>query len=513
MLSFLLSVSKSKVMIIEPYGGYDFFQSFSEENWKENWVFTKKKNYTGKWTVRETSAPQGYEGEKMLFMKDGKAYFAASHPFLKPYTFTDKALVVQYELRYQDSHECAGGYLKLFSNENYIPEEVSNETRYSIMFGADHCATTNKVHFIIRYKDRKTGIISEKHLKNPPQITVDKINHLYTLIIRPDNTFAVYIDGTISRQGSLDSYSFEPGFNPPETIPDPNDTMPADWVTDSKIPDPDEKKPEDWDDTQPEFIPDPEKAEVPEGWLVNESLQITDPNATIPEDWDVDIMGEWEPPMIHNPKCTGSTGCGPYQPPLIKNDKYRGIWKAKLIDNPNYTGPWKPREIPNPDYYNETNVFGNIMPIYGLGFENWVVDKMVGFGNVWVGTNETAVHEWNKDHFIPKHMMQDIGAEGDGKKRPGEVIAKSFSLGSIFVNLFNEFMKAYDNAYEENPSLVKTATVVVIAVPSILFGFPILRIIWVNLIWPHIKKPINRMLQSHKKKSHKQKGDGSKKKK
>jgi calnexin len=503
MLSFFLWTAQSAVMIIEPYGGYDFFQSFSEHNWRENWVFTKKKNYSGKWTVRETSAPQGYEGEKMLFMKDGPAYFAASHPFPKPYNFTDKAFVVQYELRYQESHECAGGYLKLFSNENYIPEDVSNETLYSIMFGADHCSTTNKVHFIIRYKDRKTGVISEKHMKNPPQITVNKINHLYTLIIRPNNTFAVYIDGTISRQGSLDSDSFEPGFNPPETIADPNDTMPDDWVTDKKIPDPDEKKPDDWDETQPEFIADPEKTEVPEGWLVNEPLQIVDPNATIPEEWDEDIMGKWEPPLIQNPKCAQSTGCGPYQPPLIKNDKYRGIWKAKLIDNPNYIGPWQPKQIPNPDYYTETNVFGNIMPIYGIGFENWVVDKMVGFGNIWVGTNESAVHEWNKNHFIPKHKMQDIGEDGEGKRRPGEVVVKSFSLGMIFVGFINEFKKYYKNAYEEQPALVKAATIVTIAVPSILFGYPIISTIWFYFIWPLIQKPLRKLFR--KKKSNKKK--------
>ena len=173
--------------------------------------------------------------------------------------------------------------------------------------------------------------------------------------------------------------------------------------------------------------------------------------------------------------------------------------------NPNYTGPWKPREIPNPDYYKETNVFGNIMTIYGLGFENWVVDKNVAFGNVWFGTNETAVLEWNKDHFIPKHLMQDIGQEGDGKKRPGDVVAKSFSLGSIFINLITVFKKSYDNAYEEHPSLILAATIAVIAVPVFLFGFPVFRFIWLNFIWPHIKKPLNKFIQSHKKKSHNKK--------
>ncbi len=57
---------------------------------------------------------------------------------------------------------------------------------------------------------------------------------MYTAILRAsDNTYKVLIDGEEKKAGSLFD-DFEPSINPPETIPDPEDKKPEDWVDEAK---------------------------------------------------------------------------------------------------------------------------------------------------------------------------------------------------------------------------------------------------------------------------------------
>merc|ERR1712142_1218245 len=100
----------------------------------------------------------------------------------------------------------------------------------------------------------------------------DVYTHIYTLVLRPDNTYEVKIDNKKVESGSLEE----------------------DWdfLAPKKIKDPEAKKPEDWDDNE----------------------KIDDPSDSKPEDWDDEMDGEWEPPMIDNPE-------------------FKGEWKPKKIDN------------------------------------------------------------------------------------------------------------------------------------------------------------------------------------
>lgn len=47
-----------------------------------------------------------------------------------------------------------------------------------------------QVHLILRHKSPKTGEIEEKHLTGAPMIEQDKATHVYTAILKPDNTCA-----------------------------------------------------------------------------------------------------------------------------------------------------------------------------------------------------------------------------------------------------------------------------------------------------------------------------------
>ncbi len=65
--------------------------------------------------------------------------------------------------------------------------------------------------------------------------------------------------------------------------------------------DPDATKPDDWDESAPRTMID-EEAEMPDGWLEEEPESVPDPGAERPDDWDDEIDGEWEAPLIDNPR-------------------------------------------------------------------------------------------------------------------------------------------------------------------------------------------------------------------
>merc|ERR1711977_352833 len=128
-------------------------------------------------------------------------------------------------------------------------------------------------------------------------------SHLYTLIVKPDNTVRVEIDEEKIYEGSIKE-DWE--VLKPKVIADPADKKPSDWVEDSMMDDPSEKKPDDW----------------------VEDKRIVDPE----ED------GEWEAPMKDNPA-------------------FKGEWYAKRISNPAYKGIWKAKDIDNPEYVDDENCY------------------------------------------------------------------------------------------------------------------------------------------------------------
>merc|ERR1712167_411484 len=104
----------------------------------------------------------------------------------------------------------------------------------------------------------------------------NKLTHLYTLVVKPDNTFEVFLDKTSKSSGSLhEDWKF-----PAKTLDDPSDSKPSDWVDEAMIDDPEDKQPEDWDMRK----------------------KIDDPSATKPDNWDDDEDGVWKAKQIPNEK-------------------------------------------------------------------------------------------------------------------------------------------------------------------------------------------------------------------
>lgn len=140
------------------------------------------------------------------------------------------------------------------------------------------------------------------------------MTHLYTLIVKPDNTYEVRIDNEKVESGELEK---DWDFLPPKKIKDPEAKKPEDWDDKKQIDDPEDKKPE-----VREFFLFLNKCSLNQclwgSWTLNGSKlslfyfccfpqdwdkpqHIPDPDAKKPEDWDDEIDGEWEAPMIDNP--------------------------------------------------------------------------------------------------------------------------------------------------------------------------------------------------------------------
>ena len=107
------------------------------------------------------------------------------------------------------------------------------------MFGPDICGSTRRTHLIFNYKGQNLLI------KNDISTETDQLTHVYKLILKPDNTYQVYIDNRLSSDGSLEENW---DFLKPKEIKDPSKSKPTDWVDDRTIPDPTDVKPDGYDD-------------------------------------------------------------------------------------------------------------------------------------------------------------------------------------------------------------------------------------------------------------------------
>ncbi|XP_044286746.1 calmegin isoform X1 [Varanus komodoensis] len=405
----------------KPTGEVYFTETF-DDAMLSGWVLsqTKKEDtdediakYDGRWEIeplKENSVP----GDRGLVLKSVAKHHAISAMLTQPFIFDSKPLIIQYEVNFQDGIDCGGAYVKLLSKSDDLNlEYFHDKTSYTIMFGPDKCGEDYKLHFIFRHKHPKTGDYEEKHAKRPDvdlkKVYSDRKTHLYTLVLKPDDTFEVFIDQTVVSKGSL-LEDMVPPVNPPKEIEDPNDKKPEDWDERPKIPDPDAVKPDDWNEDEPAKIEDPD-AVKPEGWLDDEPEYVPDPNAEKPEDWDEEMDGEWEAPQVPNPKCETAPGCGAWARPMINNPNYKGKWKPPMIENPNYQGIWSPQKIPNPDYFEDSHPF-QMTVVGAIGLELWSMTSDIYFDNFIICSDKEVADRWAADGWGFKKLIASANEPG-----------------------------------------------------------------------------------------------------
>jgi len=380
-----------------------------------SWVHSTNSKYTGKMEIVTTKLAESTDiGMKV---PDPAKHYGISMPLEKP-ADPSEGFVFQYEVQLKEGLECGGAYVKLLTHSDSLKlTELDGDTPYSIMFGPDKCGNTNKVHLILRHKSPKTGKIEEKHLLKTPPLKMDKLPHLYTVVLKKDNTYQVLVDGEVGADGSLFE-DFQPPINPPAEIDDPSESKPEDWVDAARIDDPDAVKPDDWDEDAPEEIEDPE-ATMPEDWQEDAPELVDDPEAEMPVDWDEEEDGEWEAPKIDNPAC--KTGCGKWTPPMIPNPEYKGKWYPPMIDNPEYKGPWKATQIPNPEYYDDKAPLENIGLVGAVAVEIWTMSHGLTFDNIMITTDEEVADDYGDRTWRKKFDAEKLKAAAEQEAKDNEV--------------------------------------------------------------------------------------------
>ncbi|KAJ6832075.1 calnexin-like protein [Iris pallida] len=480
-MNFLLAMVLA-CLAIQIYASDPIFYESFEESFEGKWIVSEKEDYKGIW---KHSKSEGHEDYGLLVSEQARKY-AIVKELDAPVKLKDGTIVLQFEARFQNGLQCGGAYLKYLRPQDagWVPKEFDNDSPYSIMFGPDKCGSTNKVHFILKHKNPKSGAYVEHHLKFPPTVPSDKLSHVYTAILKPDNEVQILIDGEEKKKGNfLSGDDFEPALIPPKKIADPDDKKPEDWDERAKIPDPDAVKPDDWDEDAPEEIED-EEAVKPEDWLDDEPEEIDEPGATKPEDWDDEEDGLWEPPKMPNPKCVEeASGCGEWIRPTKKNPAYKGKWHAPLIDNPSYKGIWKPQQIPNPNYFELDRP--EFEPIAAIGIEIWTMQEGILFDNILIAGDEMVAESYREKTWKPKYEAEKENqkAEEGANRLPNSLATFQKKLFDLLYKVADlPFLEAYKMKIidiiekgEQQPNLtigILVSVVVVIAtiIFKILFG-------------------------------------------
>ncbi|KAK2168561.1 hypothetical protein LSH36_16g14129 [Paralvinella palmiformis] len=354
------------------------FEERFEDGWEPKWVNSEHKGSEQgvfKWTAGTFYGDP--EKDKGIQTSQDAHFYGISAKFDKPFSNEGKTLVIQFTVKHEQNIDCGGGYAKLFASD-VNQKDLHGETPYMIMFGPDICGPgTKKVHVIFNYKGK--NLLTKKDIRCKD----DVYTHLYTLIVRPDNTYEVKIDNKRVEGGELES---DWDFLAPKKVKDPEAKKPEDWDERETIDDPDDKKPEDWD--QPEHIPDPD--------------------AKKPDDWDDEMDGEWEPPMVDNPE-------------------YKGEWKPKQISNPAYKGKWVHPEIDNPGYSPDEYLY-RYTDIGAIGFDLWQVKSGTIFDNIIITDDESQAEKvgdetWGVTKDAEKKMKEEQDEE-ERKKREAEEAEK-----------------------------------------------------------------------------------------
>ncbi|KAG0219821.1 hypothetical protein BGX33_000122 [Mortierella sp. NVP41] len=327
------------------------------------WTASSAKENLGKFALSSGTFQADKETAQGLQTTEDHRFYSISTPFASVADNSKEDLIVQYTVKQEVNQECGGSYVKLLP-EGFDAAKFDGDSEYAIMFGPDVCGPDNRIHVIFNHNGK--NYLSKRQYPVPK----DNKTHIYRLTVHPDQKFSLAVDGNVLE----DKVALEKNWDiyAPRTIPNPEESKPADWVDAKEIEDPTHVKPANYDDI-PRYIPDPDAAQ--------------------PEDWDAESDGDWEAPEIQNPE-----------------------WEEfvpRYIPNPEYKGEWKATDIPNPDFKEDPELAH--YKIGGVGLDLWQVKSGSIFDDIIV-TSDAAVADkylenWKANFKVEGELVAALDAQ------------------------------------------------------------------------------------------------------
>ncbi|XP_048198660.1 calreticulin-3 isoform X1 [Perognathus longimembris pacificus] len=323
------------------------------ERWRNRWVQSTNDSKFGHFTVSSGKFYGHKEKDKGLQTTQNGRFYAISARF-KPFSNKGKTLVVQYTVKHEQKMDCGGGYVKIFPAD-LDQKNLNGKSPYYIMFGPDICGfDIKKVHVILHFKNQYHP--NKKHIR----CKVDSFTHLYTLILRPDLTYEVKIDGQAIESGSIE----------------------YDWtLTSLKNAEKAEAKGRDPAEARKAQVQDWEKHFL---------------DTSAPSDWNSELDGDWQAAMLQKP---------PYQDGLRAEGIDQDVWLHQKMQSASYL------------LQHDLSEFENIGAI---GLELWQVRSGTIFDNFLITDDEEYAVKFGKATWgetkDPEREMDAIQAKEELKR-------------------------------------------------------------------------------------------------
>merc|ERR1719156_474899 len=186
--------------LLSPSNAKTFFSETFDAGWESRWTVSKWKESegtAGTWKLNAGKWFADAEGDKGIQTQEDSKFFGISASF-DSFSNKGKDLIIQYQAKYEKDVECGGGYLKIGPKMS-DPTTFGDPTAYNIMSDPTTFGYTKRTHLIFNYKGK--NVLKKTDL--PYKQEGEGTSHLYTLIVKPDNTVRVEIDQEKIYEGSL----------------------------------------------------------------------------------------------------------------------------------------------------------------------------------------------------------------------------------------------------------------------------------------------------------------------